>query len=312
MSTTSPPVNTAVNSTILITGAAGQLGSYLLRESSRRGLTVVAWTHRQRGTLFDHPLHPVAMEDDRALAQSFAESKPAVVIHTAAIASIAACYKDSAGAELINHRAVKVIARLCRDSGARLIQVSTDLVFNGSRAPYREADPASPLSIYGRTKASAEQAALTAPGSGVIRLSLMYGPTLVDRPVIFDQLLSALRHGEPFASLFSDEYRTPLSLEVAAQALLDLVGVAWTGILHLGGPERMSRLEFGRRLARYLGVDEELVQSASRLDGAPAEARPEDVSLDSSRFKAMMPEFRFPTLEESFADMGIAPTHPVL
>lgn len=302
----------AENSTILITGAAGQLGSYLLRESSRRGLTVAAWSHRQRGTLFDYPLHPVAMEDDRAVAKAFAELKPAVVIHTAALASIAACYKDSAQAEHINHRAVKLLARLCRESGARLIQVSTDLVFNGSRAPYREADSVSPLSIYGRTKANAEQAALSAPGSGVVRLSLMYGPTLVDRPVIFDQLLSALRRGEPFASLFSDEYRTPLSLEVTAQALLDLVGVAWTGILHLGGPERMSRLEFGRRLARYLGADDGLVQSASRLDGSPAEARPEDVSLDSSLFMTMMPAFRFPTLEESFADMGIAPTHPVL
>ncbi len=74
--------------------------------------------------------------------------------------------------------------------------------------------------------------------------------------MFFDNLLATLRNGQPF-SLFTDEYRTPLSLPGAARALCDLAASDCEGMWHVGGSERVSRYEFGLRLAGFLGVSKD-------------------------------------------------------
>ena len=108
-----------------------------------------------------------------------------------------------------------------------------------------------------------------------------------------------------FASLFTDEYRTPQSLATAARAIFDLLQVEYTGILHLGGFERLSRYAFGARLARFLQIPESLIVAASRLEGTAPEPRPADVSLNSTRFCRLLVDFEFPTLEEAFAELDL-------
>src|SRR5439155_2744036 len=99
--------------------------------------------------------------------------------------------------------------------------------FDGERAPYGEEDDPAPLSVYGRTKADAE-AAVRAAGGLVVRVSLLYGPSLSGRPSFFDDQAAALRSGRPL-TLFEDEWRTPLALPAAARALVELArsGVTW-------------------------------------------------------------------------------------
>jgi dTDP-4-dehydrorhamnose reductase len=230
------------------------------------------------------------------------------VLHTAALANVSSCQHEPERARSINTQGSAVLAELADRAKVPVIHVSTDMVFDGEHAPYREEDAVSPLSIYGRTKAEAEQVVGAYPRHTVVRLPLLFGPTLVGRPAFFDQQALALRQGQP-VTLFHDEWRTPLSLLSAARALLALVAaivsssVASLGLLHVGGPERLSRLEMGQRLAAFLGCDATRIAAVSRNRVAAAEPRPADLSLDSSRWRSLFPHQEWPTWEEALSQL---------
>jgi dTDP-4-dehydrorhamnose reductase len=293
---------------ILITGASGQLGGYLLRALRDHGGEVVAWSRSRAGELFGRVPHPIDLADARAVEAAFDEARPEVVIHAAAMARVSDCHADPEKAHRVNAAATATLAGLAARRGARFVYVSTDLVFGGDRGRYAEADAPSPLSEYGRSKAAGEVAALAVPRAVVARVSLLYGPSLVGRPTFFDEQVAALRGGRP-VTLFADEHRSPLDLASAAVALLELAKSGFVGVLHVGGPERISRLEMGQRLAEHLGLAREGIV-AMRRDEAPApEPRPRDVSLDSSRWRHAFPTLSWPTYGEAL--LILCPVTPV-
>jgi dTDP-4-dehydrorhamnose reductase len=243
-------------------------------------------------------LLPVELTDAAAVAAVFRSARPDAVLHAAALARVADCVRDPDRAWRTNAGATATLARLAADAGVRLVLVSTDLVFDGEHAPYREGDAPGPVSVYGRTKRAAEEEALAVPRSAVVRVSLLYGPALHGRPSFFDEQAAALRSGRP-VTLFRDEWRSPLDLVTAARALVAVAESDFCGLLHVGGPERLSRLEMGLRLAAYLGVDAAPVVAADRDAVPAAEPRPRDVSLDSSRWRAAFPAVPWPAGDDA-------------
>src|SRR5262249_48570044 len=145
---------------LLLTGASGLLGAYLLRELAQWQGDGVAWSGTQGGDLFGRRLLPVDLADTDQVVAAFRQSKPTVVLHAAALASVAECQRDPQRARQVNVQATALLAELAAEGRARLVFVSTDLVFDGEHAPYRETDSAAPLSLYGATKAEAESAVL--------------------------------------------------------------------------------------------------------------------------------------------------------
>ena len=105
--------------------------------------------------------------------------------------------------------------------------------------------------------------------------------------------------------MFQDEWRTPISLHVAAQGLLAAAAAEVTGILHLGGPDRLSRLEMGQRLCRLLGKDERLCQAACRDDVTTGEPRPRDTSLDCGLWDRLLDGFERPGYDDSLRALGV-------
>jgi dTDP-4-dehydrorhamnose reductase len=288
---------------LLVTGASGQLGGYLLRELSARGVRATAWSGSRSGSLFGMPLRPVDLADPDGLAAAFREARPTAVIHAGGISSVADCYRDPPRAQRVNCQGSAVLAELAAREGVRLILVSTDLVFDGVKGWYRESDGPAPLSVYGQTKVAAEQAVLAAPRSVVARLSLLFGPSVVGRPAFFDQQATALRQRQSL-TLFEDEWRTPLSLATAARALIALAASDCTGLLHLGGPERLSRLEMGQRLARFLDADPAVIVATRRDQACAPELRPGDTSLDSGRWRELFPGQPWPAWLEALSEMA--------
>jgi dTDP-4-dehydrorhamnose reductase len=286
----------------LVTGASGQLGGYLLRHLRDRGEEVVAWSGSVRGEVCGVPLQVVDLADTASMPVPFHDAKPDAVIHAAALARVDECFRDPKRARRVNTDATARLAELSEEAGARFIYVSTDLVFDGERAPYRETDPPQPLSVYGHTKADGETAALAAPRSVVARVSLLFGPTLTGRPGFFDGLVASLREGRQ-VTMFADEWRTPLAMPAAAAALVEIARSDVTGVLHVGGPERFSRLEMGQCIADHLGASRSLLQSASRNSVGAAERRARDVSLDSARWRSLFPQSPWPTYQEALARM---------
>jgi dTDP-4-dehydrorhamnose reductase len=289
---------------ILVTGASGQLGAYLLRELSAGGTAVTAWSGSRCGELFGCPLVPVDLTDRAAVVAAVRAARPDAVIHCAALSSVARCWKEPALAEAVNVEGTRLLAELAEEARARLLYVSTDLVFDGERGGYREEDAPAPLSVYGRTKALGEIAVSNCARSVIVRVGLLFGPTLLGRPAFFDEQIAALRERRP-CTLFSDEWRTPLSMLTAARALIDLATSDCTGLLHVGGPERMSRLDMGRRLAVFLGLDHSALVPARRADVAAPEPRPRDTSLDSSRWRGLFPRQLWPGLEEALREYSV-------
>ena len=276
------------NHRILITGASGQLGGYLLEQLRGSSDHIIAWSSAGRQERFGTLLQPVDLTNADQVARCFDEAKPNLVLHAAALSSIAACYQAPERAEKINHLGTAQLAELASRSKARLLYVSTDLVFDGEKGNYREEDEARPLSIYARTKLAGEKAALAIDSSLVVRVSLLLGPShQAERPNFFDQQRRTLLTGQSI-SCFADEWRTPLTHRWAARMLLNLLA-EWegTGLLHLSGPERLSRLDIGQRLALRLGVSQEKVVPIAQAAVATPEPRPRDTSLNSGLWRRM-------------------------
>jgi dTDP-4-dehydrorhamnose reductase len=278
----------------LVTGASGTLGGYLLR--ALRSESVVAWS----GSTRNPPFIPIDLADSEAVAAGIRAAKPDIIVHAGAMARVDACFADPERARQINTNATKL---LCDLSGnARVVYVSTDLVFDGECAPYTERDRPSPLSVYGRSKAEAEPAVLATSSGVVARVSLMFGPNLNGRRGFFDNLLDALRTGRPL-TLFEDEWRTPLYLMTAAMMIVTLARSDFAGLIHLGGPERLSRLEMGQRLARVFQLSDSSLVTAQRNATPGAEPRPRDVSLDSGVWRSVFPHADWPAFDEALMKM---------
>ena len=103
-------------------------------------------------------------------------------------------------------------------------------------------------------------------------------------------------------TLFDDEWRTPLDLATASEALVAIAESDFTGVLHLGGPQRLSRVEMGVQLAAAIGVEASIRPLSRNAAGQP-EPRPRDVSLDSSRWRTLFPAQRWPAYDEAIRGM---------
>jgi dTDP-4-dehydrorhamnose reductase len=236
----------------LVTGATGYLGRCLVAELERRGIEVVGIGRWLR------------------LGELARESRAELVVHAGAVSSMAACAADEELAMAVNGRAVGELAGI---EGLRVVYVSTDLVFDGVGAPYLATAEPRPLSAYGRSKRAGELEALGAAGALVVRLPLLFGRS-------FDGLRGAtdmLRSGKALA-LYTNEHRTPLHVADAAAGLSELaVDRDRTGVVHLAGPERVSRFELAERFVRASGFVP--VPGSWWPAVATARDRPRDTSL---------------------------------
>ena len=203
-----------------------------------------------------------------------------IVAEVAPTAIINAAYRQSGErAEEICSAGAGNLASAAADADARIVHVSTDLVFDGDlERPYNEDDPVSPINDYGRAKARAEELVAAAnPNSVSVRTSLIYGAS--DAPQ--ERLVRrAIDQGD--ISFFTDEWRSPIHVEHLAAAVGALATeVPATGVLHVAGAERLNRLQFASVLAENMDLD------AALLTGGPADAslgpRASDVALDIQR-----------------------------
>ncbi len=285
---------------ILVTGASGRLGARLLQKLADHGHEVAAWSGSTCGERAGVALKRVELGDPKAVQSAIEKASPDAVIHSGAMSRADDVRLEPALGWNINVRSTEVLCEWARKHSRRLVFTSTDLAFDGTKSWYHEGDRAAPVVEYGRTKLAAEAAVLTTSQGLVVRLSLLYGPCGEGKPSYFDQAIAALREGRPQA-FFEDEFRTPLDYGTAAEILARLVESDSTGIVHAGGPERVSRFELMQRAAAALGLAQDLVQANRRGDTRLHEPRPADVSLDTTRLRALLPGLVQPAIEDALA-----------
>ncbi|MBO3463834.1 NAD(P)-dependent oxidoreductase [Aetokthonos hydrillicola Thurmond2011] len=266
---------------LLITGASGFLGWHLCQLAKQE------W--EVYGTFFSHSIEipgttnlNVNLTDFQKLKQIFNEIRPSAVIHTAAQSQPNFCQNNPNESYAINVMASCNIAGLCADYNIPCVFTSTDLVFDGLNAPYSELDPVCPVNIYGEHKVMAEKGMLERyPKTTICRMPLMFGIATPTAKSFIQPFIQTLKEGKDL-NLFIDEFRTPASGKTAAKGLL-LALEKVTGLIHLGGKERVSRYEFGRLLIEIFQLPATNLKSCRQQDIKMAAPRPTDVSLDSSK-----------------------------
>lgn len=284
---------------VLVLGASGFLGTHV---ASLLGSRAVA--HSRDATRASAATAAADLTEGGELLRLLDAHPTRALINCSALSQPAACEADPRAAEAMNTDLPRALGEWASAAGARLIHVSTDLVFGGTSAPaggFAEEDEPAPLSVYGESKAQGERALLeVAPEALVVRLPLLYGDGRGTGRGASEDLFATLERGEP-ARLFKDEWRTPLPVSVAAAALTELCDMDTRGLLHVAGADRVSRLELGRALHACRFQDEDRMERElqgcvrAELDLTPP--RPEDTSLCSERARALL-ETELPGLTE--------------
>jgi dTDP-4-dehydrorhamnose reductase len=270
---------------LLITGASGFLGWHICQ------LAKTEW--EVYGTYFSHSLEisgvntvKVNLTEFQELKDIFKDINPTSVIHTAALSQPNFCQNNPQKSYTINATASCNIAGLCADYAIPCAFTSTDLVFDGLNAPYKETDSVSPVSIYGEQKVAAELGMLERyPHTAICRMPLMFGIGTPTAKSFIQPFLETLQAGKEL-NLFIDEFRTPTSAITAAKGLL-LALEKVQGLIHLGGKERISRYDFGQLLVEVFQIPEAKIKGCYQQDVKMAAPRPADVSLDSSKAFAL-------------------------
>jgi dTDP-4-dehydrorhamnose reductase len=264
---------------VFITGGAGLLAlnwAIAIREQ----YSVTLGLHRRDALLAGVAKRWATLESTDQLCRLFEELDPAIVIHTAGITNIEAC---EASPELAKHTNVDLatnVARACVLTERMFVQVSTDHLFSGDTPTVAEEQLVSPQNVYGRTKAEAELRVLDAcPQALVVRTNFYgWGPSY--RLSFSDKILNALRAGNE-SNLFEDVYYTPIVIESLVSAVHELIDRKAQGIFQVVGDERISKYEFGLKIAERFKLDANLLRRISLTDRQRLVRRPHDMSLSN-------------------------------
>ena len=254
-------------SRVLVTGAPGVLGRVVVGQALALGHDVVGISRRGGQVGGRVEAEPLDVRDRPAVRRVVSAARPDLVVHTACAQDDWATTADGAA-----H-----VALAARSAGARLVHVSSDVVFSGADVMYAERALPDPVSPYGAAKAAAETAVAAIDPSAVIaRTSLIMGSRDCPMEIRVGGLLDGTATGE----LFTDDIRCPVHVSDLAAALLELGFAGARGIRHVTGPDAVSRFEIGELIAARDGLDRGVLRPGSRREtGVPG---PLDVRLDCS------------------------------
>ena len=279
---------------VFLTGASGFLGSVCLAACvQQKTVSITTLRSGARSTPVCAPVPEVLWSPPysiEALETALDGTRPSHIVHVGALSSAERCEQEPEEAYRSNVLMTEILIACALRWRAHLTFVSTDLVFDGMTAPeggLREDVAPHPVSQYGRTKHEAERLVLRHPDSAVVRLSLLYGRSPAGPGGVLAWMEESFAAGRDLV-LFEDEFRTPIHVSDATRVLLMIAEQRLTGVWHCGGPERLSRVEFGRAVAKALGYNPGLTQPALRASYSGVPRRPEDVSLDSRKLWSVL------------------------
>jgi dTDP-4-dehydrorhamnose reductase len=261
---------------VAVTGAAGRLGSALVRAFTfETGAETISWTRRE----FD-------LDDPATIYDLVRSSRPDLVIHAAAWTDVDGCANEPDLAMARNGEATRVVAEACAEAGVSLVTISTNEVFDGTRTDgkgYEFDDPVSPANPYGRSKLAGEQAALEAfsaakanstarPALGIVRTAWLFGSGKPDFP---KRIALAARQASSEGRVLrvvTDEMGCPTWVPDVARAIVDLSRGDFEGTHHIVNAGRASRAEWAYDVLERLGISVSIEEV--RLDDFKRASRP--------------------------------------
>ena len=255
---------------VLITGSAGQLGTDLVAGAKDAGLDVIATSHAD-----------LDITDRNLVSQKIVGSAPDAIIHAAAWTAVDACESDTKKAMAINSDGTANVVSAARQVGARVIYISTDYVFDGTKStPYIESDLPNPQSVYGASKFAGEQQ-LDLSQDSVVRISWVcgeHGNNMV-------KTILRLAATSPTLTFVDDQIGSPTFTSDLAPVLIDFARESRTGIWHVTNQGSTSWFGFAQDVLRAAELDPSRVQPIATADLRPQRParRPANSVLENAK-----------------------------
>jgi dTDP-4-dehydrorhamnose reductase len=243
---------------LLIIGATGFLGTHAVRSSAGK-FEVIRGERRANGE--PGTVH-LDISDVASVDRAFADVRPDCVLLLAAMSDIDWCEAWPERAFAANARGAENVANACAQSNARLLFTSSAAVFDGKKHGYSEQDRTSPLSVYGKTKAWAENAVKTLlPASIILRFGLVLGfAHKSGTNAMLDNIFQKWKAGETVHFPIR-EMRNPIDAQSLSAIMIGMLSNSeLSGVYHVGSSDSISRYELGKRLAARAGVSPSLVR----------------------------------------------------
>ena len=272
---------------LIVTGASGLLGAKVAALARDQGHRVTGLYHRNPPNVSGIRAIGLDLTDERQLGGVFHECGAKTVIHCAAATDVDWCEEHANLAHEINVRVSAALARLTAQSGARMVYVSTDAVFDGTRSNYAESDRTGPLNVYARTKLDGESGVLRNNRDAVVVRVNLYGRSQRQKPSLAEWIMARLASGDVVPA-FTDVIFCPIYAADLAQLLLEIVDRELVGLYHAAGSEAVSKFEFARRMAVAFGFDPKLIVPSCLADAKLNTLRPRNTSLNTEKLSTVL------------------------
>jgi dTDP-4-dehydrorhamnose reductase len=286
---------------IFITGASGLLGSKLMA-IARDEFEVMGQYNQNVFSLKGCDSVQLDLRDFEKVSHVIEQFEPDFLVHASALRDIDYCEEHREEATQVNVEATRVIADICKQIGTKLLYVSTDVVFDGTRTDYKTTDEPGPASHYARTKHEGEKIIMENPENMVARISFLYGWNVNDRRLNFvTWLLNNLKLGDE-VELFTDQYRNGTYMDDAARVFLAMYMRGLSGIYHVASHNCLNRYEMGELVCEVFGYDTDQLKAGTSDSASWQVKRPKNCCMDVSRIEEDL-EINLLTFREGLLEM---------
>ncbi len=247
---------------VVVFGASGLLGSAVSQSVVRRGHVLYPYSNVSSIVHAGEQLcKALSLENDEQLTRELFDQWPDAIVNCAAVSSPDTVNLSPENAKLVNVGGAHRLASIASHIGARFIHISTDMVFDGKKSPYRSTDVPNPLSEYGKQKLEAEKKVLSVSEENIVvlRITLINGNSPSGKRSQHEKILRGLAKQKTL-TFFDDEIRQPCSSENTGDAVVELLErPQLNGLFHWAGTEEVSRYELAIRILGHFGINSEKI-----------------------------------------------------
>ncbi|HET6994294.1 MAG TPA: SDR family oxidoreductase [Chitinophagaceae bacterium] len=263
---------------VLITGANGFLGYYLIEQLLSKQFTVIGTGRGECRLPFMQQKHftyrQMDFTDPFQVHDVFENYAPEIVIHAGAMSKPDDCELDQWEAYRTNTEATVTLLVNAEEHKSLFVFVSTDFIFDGERGMYREQDKPGPVNFYGKTKLEAEEAVKEYQYQwAIVRTVLVYGKPQAGRENILTIVKKKLENGEIY-NVVDDQVRTPTYVGDLAAGIISVIETKASGIFHLSGEEVLTPYQMAIRAADFLRLDSSLINKVTAANFSQPAKRP--------------------------------------
>jgi dTDP-4-dehydrorhamnose reductase len=266
----------------LVTGASGLLGLNLAMAVDGKKNQVFGVANTQPLTWVGFKSIQAELTEPGVIERLIDELKPEVIIHCAAIANVDDCESKPELAESVNSILPGRIAEAAAKHGIKMVQISTDAVFDGRTGGYVETDFPNPLSVYARTKLGGELSVANVNPEALIARVNFYGWSMAGNRSLAEWFVNNLSTGNSVRG-FKDINFCPMMVLDLVNTLTEAIELNLKGLYHMVGPQVMSKYDFGRAIAEKFGYNTALVTEASVNDAGLKAARSPNLTLSTEK-----------------------------